>query len=255
MKKKILIFSLIIILIACIFLNCRSLTLKKAPSYKNVDNSDLVKIKKILNNDSKFNNSKLNYDKYNNKIIINNELEVFIKNGYYLINVENKKENLYCNFVDAVEKYLGAQISSIPTCQKILNEEINIGGIDVAIYNDHKVLTINNKTLANLYDENKMHKKEDLINLDEINYGIEDENILMTSMYTNVDIDTKETKICGDIYAKENVNINFELYDENKKLIESKTLNQDAMKKYEPFCINFTINEKIPKFYKVNKDI
>lgn len=188
---------------------------------------------------------------------IDGKYDVAIKSGYYSMTIKDEKqEQYYCEIVDAVEQSLGGTAGkSIETCQMTLDGSINIGGISAEIYDSYKILTVNSEELASLYDSTSMREFGELISVDEINYNIQKDKYLLTSMSTGFTKEAKMYNVCGHIYnsyAKANDELLFTIYDANKNYIDQKTYTyKNDTKKYLSFCIEYEMEIDKVKFFSI----
>ena len=215
-------------------------------------------LKEILEDSKYFNESTYNYDKENKIFTIDDKYSINIKNGYYTMDIiNNKNDDTYCKIVDAVQMKLGAERgASIETCKMVLDGKINASGINVSSYENHKTLNVNNRELANLYSESSARSDEEEISLDELNYTINIDDYIFSSLNGSYDSELKIYNICGNIYGedKNKKEFVFILEDENKASISQEKYEYIKEDNYSPFCIEFKDVNVEPKYYKVHLD-
>ncbi len=261
MKKNIILIIAILIIIFIIgFIIYFSIDKSKDSSIEveSTEKTKLDALKEILSNSNYFETSKLVSDTENNKITIDEKYDVYIKNGYYMMNIKDEKdEDTYCEVVDAVEQNFGIEAGkSIETCKKTLDGSINMGGINVEFYDNYKVLTVNSEEASSLYNINNSHTADELIFIDEINYDIKIDDYLFTSMSTGYTKDVKLFSICGHLYDdkyKEKTFI-FKTYDVDKNEIAEKSYTyQNDTDKYVTFCVDFENDAGTAKYYSISE--
>lgn len=261
MKKKITIITSIVLIILGVGLIIYFSTKKEetnAPLQSTTTTSEYDKLKTILKESPYFEKSKFEYDETTNKVTIDEKYEVFIKSGYYLMNIKDtKNESTYCNVVDAVEISLGLEKGkSISTCEATLDGSINMGAINADVYDSYKVLTVNNTEVTALYNTTNSYKNDELISIDEINYNIDFSNYLFTSMSTGYTADVKLFTVCGHVFNKNNTpaTFTFTTYDANKAAITSSDyVFENDTKQYATFCADFNNDAGFAKYYSIDK--
>lgn len=221
-----------------------------------VEKTKLDNLEDALITSGYFAESNFSKDFENNKLVIDDTYDIFVKNGYYMMNIKDKKnDKTYCNIVDAVEMSLGQEKGkSINTCLETLKGTLNIGGINVEFYDTYRILTVNSEELASLYDISSSHDKNELISIDEINYNIDFDSYLFTSMSTGYTEDIKLFNLCGHVHSTKNKDTVFEfsLYDNNKNKIVSQEYQIDTSKdKYATFCVDYKLDANTVKYYSV----
>lgn len=222
------------------------------------ENVSYSNFKNILSSKRDFADSTYSYDPTNNKVTIDNKYDIYIKNGYYMMNISNDDDrNVYCEIVDAVEKSLGSKESSMNTCNMTLDGVISLGGINSNDYGEYKVLTVNTNEKATLYDDITSHDEDDYINLEEINYTVKIDDYIFSNMKFKLeDESSSKFDICGNLFNKNNSmgNFTFTTFDSNKTPLESKKYTyQNDTNKYESFCVEFNMAEKA-RYYTIKLD-
>ncbi len=258
-KKNILIITIVLIIILITFVILVSLfkntSDEQVPSLT-TPNTKLETLENILSSSTYFKDSSITTNEDKQSLTIDDKYEVIVKSGYYMMTIKDiKLEDTYCQIVDSIETSLGASVgSSIETCTKTLDGLIDMGGISAEIYEDYIILSVNSEELANLYDEFRSHSAEELISVDEINYNLNIDDYLFTSMSTGFTEATKEYTICGHLYNKDNKEKTFlfKIYDNNKSLLneQSFTYTNDS-NKYTPFCLDFASEVDNIKYYSI----
>ncbi len=259
-KRNIILIVIIVILIAVAILVLYSKNDKKDEKIplETKEETKSETLKNLLQESSYFKDSKITIDSEKQTVKIDDLYDISIKSGYYMMTIKDTKlESGYCNIVDAVETSLGLEAgSSIETCKKTLDGIINIGGITAEIYDDYKVLSVNSEEKAILYDITREHKEKELISIDEINYNIDIDNYLFTSMTTGFTEASKEYSVCGHIYNKNNKDKEFlfKIYDIDKNILnEQKFTFANDTKKYLSFCVDFPSDKNNIKYYSIEE--
>lgn len=261
MKKRniiLLIMLLFIILGVLIYFSVKkdnSITNNGLPD-DNYETAQLDKLKNILEESEYFKESKYDFNKDTNVLSIDEKYDVYIKNGYYLMNIKDSKDEIvYCNIVDAVEMYFGLEKGkSIDTCKETLKGSINLGGINVEFFDTYKVLTVNSNELSSIYSNENSHKEREFIDIDEINYDIKIDDYLFTSMSFGFSNNVSLYSICGHIYNEKKNDKNFiiSIYDNSKNLIDEKVYNFTTKTgRFETFCVDFDIEVDTVRYYSV----
>jgi len=259
-KRNIILIVIIIVLVALALLVLYSENDKKDEKIplETKEETKSETLKNLLQTSNYFKDSKIIVDSEKQIVKIDDLYDISIKSGYYMMTIKDTKlEEGYCNIVDAVETSLGLEEgSSIETCKKTLDGVINIGGITAEIYDDYKVLSVNSEEKAILYDVKREHKEKELISIDEINYNIDIENYLFTSMTTAFTEASKEYSVCGHIYNQKNKDKEFlfKIYDTDKNILnEQKFTYKNDTKKYISFCVDFPSDKDNIKYYSVEE--
>lgn len=230
MKKKYFIITIFIILtLAFGLLFWRLNGLKKENDIEVVQPETLrfEKLKNALLASSTFENSTITTNANQELVNVDGKYDIVIKSGFYSMTIKDQKlEKGYCEIVDAIEQSLGLEVGqSIETCEKTLAGMINLGGINVELFDTYKVLTVSSENIPTLFSTTNNHIEKDLISIDEINYNIKLDNYLFTSMSEQYDSTKKEYSLCGNVYNSKktkNKEFIFKLYDENKNELEKK---------------------------------
>lgn len=252
MKKNKITLILAITLLICI-IPVWFLSRREKDHHVDIKNETENKLESVLKKSPYFKDSKIYMDKEKEMLVIDERYYVTTKSGYYMMNIrEEKNEEGYCQIVDAIETDLGYSVGkSIETCEKTLEGSIALGGISVENYDTYKILTVNSENPATLYDIERTRGEAELISNDEINYNIEIDNYLFTSMSTSYTENIKDFAVCGHVYNPKNKERDFTLkiYDENKIQIGEKILNyKNDKKKYLSFCTNFELPKSASYF-------
>ena len=215
---------------------------------------EFIALKEMLNDSDYFKDSRFNYDEEKKIFIINGDYAINIKNGYYTMDILDEEEiDTYCRVVDAVEMKLGTNKGdSIKTCEMVLDGKINASGINVSKYEDHKVLSVNYREKAVLYDENSARSQDEEISLDEQSYTINIDDYLLSSINGSYDEDLKIYNICGNIYGEEDGEFVFKIISNNKEEIKEADYSYEKEDRYIPFCIEFKDTNIEPKYFKVH---
>lgn len=260
-KRKLIIISVIILLIGFIIalylIAHKEATQSLDPDLSNLpQTSSLNKLKEIIISSEYFEKPKFKTDTENNKLTLNDKYDVIIKNGYYMMNIKDvKDEDVYCKIVDAVEMSFGVEKGkSIETCEKTLDGNLNMGGINVEFFETYKVLTVNSEEASTIYNVLNTYKSEELILVEELNYDIQIDKYLFTSMYGGYSDDIKVYSMCGNLYhpSDKEKEFVFTIYDENKNVIGEKNyLYNNSTNLYSTFCVNFENQIDIVKYYSV----
>ena len=223
------------------------------------ENRSYNELREILANSKYFDTLNTSYDENKKMLTLNEKYNIYEKTGYYLMNVTSDKDlEVYCQIVDAIEIKLGAQKgSSLKTCELTYNGLINTGGINVEEHDNYKILTVNNRELATFYAEDNTHKEGDIINLDEVNYTIEINGAMFSSLTTNYDSETTNFSICGNVYNISDVDKTYKIvyYDTNKfKVNETTYKYENDTKKYKNFCIDVANESNNIKYYQISEE-
>ncbi len=251
--------TIIILVVVILIIVGGYLFSKKSSDKENIDNEETVshKLVDIIKNSHYFDSSNIVFDKENNKLSIDERYEVHIKSGYYMMNVKDEKdEDIYCQIVDSVIMDFGNKKgSALDTCKRTLDGSINMGGINVEFLGTYKVLTVNSEEKSNLYSEENTHISGDFISLDEINYNVQIEKYLLTSLSTGYSDEIDTLSICGNIFHPKGTHKTFEIkiYDADKNIISVNEYNfQNEENIYKPFCTDFIIEENNVKYYSIS---
>lgn len=262
MKKK---TTLAIIIAALVALICAGIFFfifkdkKDNNADKIIENRSYNELREILANSKYFDTLNTSYDENKKMLTLNDKYNVYEKPGYYLMNVTDDNDlDVYCQIVDAIEIKLGAQKGdSLKTCELTYNGLINTGGINVEEHDNYKILTVNNKELATFYAEDNIHKEGEMINLDEVNYTIEINGTIFSSLTTSYDSDTTNFSICGNIYNDSDRDKTYKIiyYDINKfKINETTYKYENDTKKYKNFCIDVINENDNIKYYQIDEE-
>ena len=260
MKKALSIFIILVLLGIGIFLFIKKIDFsEREPSIEiePIENTRFTILKNALLSSSYFAGANVDSNEKMDVLTVNGKYDIYIKTGYYQMTIKDtKQENKYCEIVDAIEQSLGLLPGkSIETCQKTLEGSINIGGISAEIYDTYKILTVNMEEPAKLYNIENSHVEEELIPVEEINYNIQIDNYLLTSMTTSFKENNKLYSICGHMYnknKKSTKNFSISIYDVNKKLIDTKKYKyENDTKKYIPFCVDYSLESDTVKYYSI----
>lgn len=249
--------GIVAVLLVVIFIGTILALYNKKSANFNTDYEEKYTILKATLKDSGYySNSSFKYNDEKDLLTIDSKYNVYIKSGYYLMNIRNEKdEEEYCHIVDAVEMHLGySKGESLETCHMTLDGIIDIGGISVTKYDNYKVLTVNYKEKTILYSKDGAHKFDEAINVDEQNYTVEDYNYIFSSITTSYSDELKQYSICGNIYNDlvSDGNFTFELYN-NKEAIDSSEYQYDNDKEeYKNFCVEFKNIELEPSYFMVH---
>lgn len=263
MKKENLILPTIIILLIAIiivlFINNNNEKRDKIIETQNNELEKFETLKNIILNYPDFKDSKITIDKDKEKITVDEKYDIFIKNKSYMMEINNTKlENNYCKIVDAIEMDLGLKYNeSLDTCLKTLEGSMNLGGIAAEIFDSYKILTVNNVEPAKIYNKDKIKKSDELISIDEINYHIDIDNYLFTSLSNSYDNNTKTFNICSNIYHPKKKKDNFiiTIYDDKKELIDEKKYSyMNNTNIYSSFCIEYELPLDTVKYYSIKLD-
>ena len=95
-KNIILIIAILIIIFIIGFIIYFSIDKSKDSSIEveSTEKTKLDALKEILSNSNYFETSKLVSDTENNKITIDEKYDVYIKNGYYMMNIKDEKDEV-----------------------------------------------------------------------------------------------------------------------------------------------------------------
>lgn len=242
-----------IILLAVLFI----LYDKKGVSFETDYQAKYTVLKSTLKNSGYFEESSFKYNDENNVMTIDEKYNIYVKSGYYSMNVRNEDdEDVYCKVVDAVEMHLGHQKgASIETCEMTIDGIIDIGGISVTDYKNYKTLSVNYKEKTILYSRDSAHALDEYISVDEQNYTIEDSEYIFSSLTSTYSEELKSYSICGNLYNERISDGNFtiELYDSSKNFINGEDYQYDnELDKYKSFCVEFKNIEVKPNYYMVH---
>lgn len=258
MKKKNTLTFVICLFIILLILAVEHIDLSKNDDFlkHTKETTKSEKLKLLLLESTYFKDSKIEIDVEKEILTIDGQYTINIKSGSYMMNISDPKlEEGYCKIVDSIETSLGLPSQkSIETCEKTLAGIIEIGGISAEIYDTHKILTVNSEEPAKLYDITREHKENELISIDEINYNINIDDYLFTSMSTNLKESLEEFSICGHVYNEKNKSqkFNFKIYDQSKKMLNEKTFQfENDKKNYLPFCVNYETSIDNIKYYSI----
>lgn len=169
----------------------------------------------------------------NNTIEIDGRI-VTKKSGYYLMNVSSGDEELYCNFVGAVQKKLGVSYDdAVNVCLKTISGEVDYGVIHAERKNDNVVLSVNYNEKTNIIPDN-VADFGDIIKLDD-NVYLKSGDVVINNISYGITDSLNLFNICG--YVKGNPGIlNVSLYDKDKKIISTQEYD---VSKDGNFCVNF----------------
>lgn len=258
MKK----FGLILIVVLCIIIlgNFVSRFIKNSRAYdidvENIEDSRFTKLETALKNSKYFKDSTITFNKEKSLATIDNEYDVSLKNGAYLMMIKDlKKEADYCKIADAIEQSLGhPQDASLETCKETLNGTIGLGGISAEIFDNYKVLSVNAQEPAKLYKVENSHSKDELISTEEIDYDISIDDFVMTTITSKFNKDSNTYSVCGNIFnnkLKEGL-FTLKIYDEQKEeLLEKPLIYSNDTNKYKPFCVEFPLEIDKVKYYSI----
>ena len=230
---------------------------KKGVSFDTDYQAKYSVLKSTLKNSGYFDDSSFKYNDENDIMTIDGKYKIYVKSGYYSMNIQNDDEKeIYCNVVDAVEMHLGhPKGASIETCKMTIDGIIDIGGISIKDYENYQSLSVNYKEKSMLYSSENTHKLDDYISVDEQNYTIEDSSYIFSSITSTYSEELKEFNICGNIYNDRisDGNFTFELYNSSKGFIVGEDYQYDnEFDKYKAFCIGFKNVEIKPDYYVVH---
>ena len=252
-KKKILIaIGVLILLLLVGFLIFKKYN--KTITLKPKKYEEFIALREMLNDSDYFKGSRFNYDEEKKIFIIDGDYAINIKNGYYTMDIFDEEEiDTYCKVVDAVEMKLGTNKGdSIKTCEMVLDGKINASGINVSKYEGHKVLSVNYRENAVLYDENSARSQDEEISLDEQSYTISIDDYLLSCLNGSYDEELKTYNICGNIYGEEDGDFVFTIISDNKENTKDSEYKYEKEDSYIPFCIEFKDINIEPKYYKVH---
>lgn len=260
--KKTLIFTGAIALLSIIgVLSIKILDTPREPDLEtdSIEKVRLDKLVTILKKSTYFENSTFKNNETMDKLTVDDKYDISIKSGSYSMKIDDpKKEEGYCQIVDAVQQSLGKTAGkSIETCRRTLDGSIDMGGINAEIYDTHKILTVNSEETAKLYNIEASHEKDELIPTEEIDYDIKIDDYLFTSIHDKYSNEKSTHSICGNIYHPKNAKNTFlfTVYDEQKKELEKKTYEfQNDTKKFKTFCIDFTLKTNSVKYYSIGEN-
>lgn len=182
-----------------------------------------------------------NEDYFKNKNIKTTKDEIDIdgkvitkKNGYYIMNVTSGDEELYCNFVGAVQKKLGISYNdAVNVCLKTISGEVDFGVINVKKQNDKMVLTVDYNEKTKVITDNNVNFG-DIIKLDDDVY-FKSGNVVFNNVSYGITESLNLFNLCG--YVKGNPGmLNVTLYGKDKNIISSQEYN---VSKDGNFCVNF----------------
>jgi len=163
------------------------------------------------------------------------------KSGYYLMNVASGDEELYCNFVGAVQKKLGVSYDdALNVCLKTISGEVDYGVIHSERKNDNVILSVNYNEKTKVMPEN-VSLFGDIIKLDD-NVYLKSGNVIINNISYGTTESLNLFNLCG--YVKGNLGtLNISLYDKDKNVISTKEYN---VSNDGNFCVNFfDLNETV----------
>lgn len=261
-KTTIISLLLAIILVIIVVPKIKSTTIKQEEEStlkEKVETKEVTSLKTALKNYPAFKDSDVIVNEEQTSVRIDDKYDVTIKNNLYSMTIKDHNlESDYCKIVDAIETNLGADIGkSTITCEMTLDGTLNLGGISVEFFDTYKVLTVNADEKAVLYDTANNQENKDIISIDKINYGIDFDNYLFTSMSTNYLSDSKIFKICGNVAETKKTkdkSFTFTIYDESKNPLDNQTFEyKNDTEKYTPFCLDYTRNIDDVRYYSVEQ--
>lgn len=222
-----------------------------------VETTRYKKLESIIKSSEKFKDAELTPNEKQTSMNIDGKYDIAIKQGSYMMTIKDEKlEGDYCEIVDIIEQSLGLEESSIETCEQTLKGTVDLGGISAEIFENYKVLTVSSEEPAKLYKVKESHVEDELISTDEVDYEIAIEDFVFSSMRTNYTKDSKTYNVCGHVYNPKKKEGKFELaiYDEKKdRLAEKEYIYQNDTKKFQTFCIDFTLEIDSVKYYSIGE--
>lgn len=230
---------------------------RKGASFDTDYKAKYLVLKNTLKNSGYFEDSTFKYNDETDVLTIDDKYNVYVKSGYYSMNIKNNEEReVYCNVVDAVEMHLGHQKGdSIETCNMTIDGIIDIGGISITDYKNYQTLSVNYKDKSILYSSESKHVLDEYISVDEQNYTIEDSSYIFSSITSTYSEELKEYSICGNLYNDRisDGNFTFDLYDSGKGFLQGGDYQYDNENdKYKSFCVEFKNVEINPSYYVVH---
>ncbi len=262
MEKKIISILCFLIIVLCLFIAVPYFSTDHSMNNQTTEiplTTKLDKLESILKNSTYFSNSTFSKNEVKEILNIDSKYDILIKNGVYSMTIKDSSlEKGYCDIVDAIEYDLGHPFgASIDTCEKTLKGMIEIGGISVEIFDNYKVLTVVSDEQAKLYNVDRTHQNKELISTDEINYNIQLDNFLFTSMSAKFKENEKNYSICGHLYNAEYDKkvFKFNIYDNQKQLINTKNYNYiNETNKFQNFCIEYSLNTDNVRYYSIEME-
>lgn len=219
-------------------------------------NEKYAVLRSTLKSSGYFDEAHFRYNEEKDLVTIDNKYNIYIKSGYYLMNIRTEQdEEAYCKVVDAVEMHLGySKGESLDTCHMIVDGIIDIGGISIKRYDNYKVLSVNYKEKSILYSSNSAHKFDEAISVNEQNYTIEEDNYIFSSLTTTYSNDLDMYSICGNLYNEliSDGNFTFELYNDKESFATSDYQYDNDNNEYKSFCVEFKNIEAEPSYFMVH---
>lgn len=261
-KNRVVVFIISLVLFILSVTSIRFVLLQNEEDNFEVESIDKKRfeiLKASLEKSGYFIGSDIEYDDVKRVASIDKDYDIHIKSGTYMMTIKDfNRENKYCEIVDAIEQGLGVQPGkAIDTCKETLNGSLNLGGISAEIYDNYKVLSVQSEEKAQLYDAANSHMENELISVDEINYNINIDDYLITSISTNFASSIKQYSLCGNIFNKNKKENDFfiSIYDENKELLNGMVYQyRNETDKYISFCVEYNVERDNIKYYSINRN-